>query len=89
METHGSAVVEANELSERDAGAEALFLGLRLMRGVDLQAHQTRFGMDVRSEYAADLSRFREAELIEIEGDLLRLTRSGVLLSNEVFAAFV
>jgi oxygen-independent coproporphyrinogen-3 oxidase len=85
----GSAVVETDVLSARDAGAEALFLGLRLMRGVDLEAHQTQFGTDVRREYAADLSRFREADLIEINGDLLRLTPSGVLLSNEVFAAFV
>jgi oxygen-independent coproporphyrinogen-3 oxidase len=89
LETSGAAVVETNELTARDAGAEALFLGLRLMRGVDLRAHQTRFGTDVRSEYAADLSRFREADLVELDGDLLRLTRSGVLLSNEVFAAFV
>ena len=89
LETRGSAVVETNELSERDAAAEALFLGLRLMRGVDLQAHQTQFGTDVRREYAADLSRFREADLIEMDGDLLRLTPSGVLLSNEVFAAFI
>ncbi|HEV2880281.1 MAG TPA: radical SAM family heme chaperone HemW [Pyrinomonadaceae bacterium] len=89
LETRGAAVVETNELSVRDAGAEALFLGLRLMRGVDLSEHRARFGTDVRSEYAADLSRFQAAELIRIDGDLLRLTRSGVLLSNEVFAAFV
>ncbi|HKP72963.1 MAG TPA: radical SAM family heme chaperone HemW, partial [Pyrinomonadaceae bacterium] len=89
METTGSAIVETNALSERDAGAEALFLGLRLMRGVDLSAHRARFGTDVRREYAADLSRFHEAHLIELDGDLLRLTPSGVLLSNEVFAAFV
>ncbi|HZH91790.1 MAG TPA: radical SAM family heme chaperone HemW [Pyrinomonadaceae bacterium] len=89
MNAHGAAVVETNELSERDAGAEALFLGLRLMRGVDLGEHRARFGTDVRSEYASDLSRFREADLVELDGDLLRLTPSGVLLSNEVFAAFV
>ncbi|HEX8128823.1 MAG TPA: radical SAM family heme chaperone HemW [Pyrinomonadaceae bacterium] len=89
MNERGTAVVETNELSARDAGAEALFLGLRLMRGVDLTEHRKRFGTDVQSEYAADLSRFREAELIELDGDLLRLTRNGVLLSNEVFAAFV
>ncbi|MDQ1591470.1 MAG: hypothetical protein QOG71_2097 [Pyrinomonadaceae bacterium] len=89
IEERGAAVVETNELTARDAGAEALFLGLRLMRGVDLRAHQTRFGTDIRSEYADDLSRFREADLIELDGDLLRLTRHGVLLSNEVFAAFV
>ncbi|HLL14224.1 MAG TPA: radical SAM family heme chaperone HemW [Pyrinomonadaceae bacterium] len=89
VEEGGSAVVETSELSARDAGAEALFLGLRLLRGVDLEAHRAQFGTDVRSEYAADLSRFREADLVELDGDLLRLTRSGVLLSNEVFAAFV
>ncbi|HEY1403819.1 MAG TPA: radical SAM family heme chaperone HemW [Pyrinomonadaceae bacterium] len=89
IEGRGAAVVETNELSARDAGAEALFLGLRLMRGVDLKAHRELFDVDVQSEYAADLSRFQAARLIELDGDLLRLTRSGVLLSNEVFAAFV
>jgi oxygen-independent coproporphyrinogen-3 oxidase len=59
------------------------------MRGVDLREHRAQFGTDVRREYAADLSRFSDAQLIELDGDLLRLTRSGVLLSNEVFAAFV
>jgi oxygen-independent coproporphyrinogen-3 oxidase len=89
IETRGSARVETNKLTARDAGAEALFLGLRLMRGVDLQEHQIQFGTDVRREYADDLSRFSEANLVELDGDLLRLTPSGVLLSNEVFAAFV
>ena len=89
IETRGSARDETNELSTRDAGAEALYLGLRLRRGVDLRAHQTQFGTDVRREYADDLSRFREADLVELSGDHLRLTPSGLLLSNEVFAAFV
>jgi oxygen-independent coproporphyrinogen-3 oxidase len=89
LETRGAAVVETNELSARDAGAEALFLGLRLMRGVDLEAHRELFGADVRREYAADLLRFRDAGLVELEHNNLRLTRDGALLSNEVFAAFV
>jgi oxygen-independent coproporphyrinogen-3 oxidase len=89
MSERGAAVVDRDELTARDAGAEALFLGLRLMRGVDLKAHRELFDVDVRSEYAAELSRFREAHLIELEGELLRLTPAGVLLSNEVFAAFV
>jgi coproporphyrinogen III oxidase-like Fe-S oxidoreductase len=36
-----------------------------------------------------DLEKFREAGLLELDGDCVRLTRSGALLSNEVFAAFV
>jgi oxygen-independent coproporphyrinogen-3 oxidase len=89
IETRGSAIVETNELSLRDAGAEALFLGLRLMRGVDLRAHQAQFNRDVRRDYAVDLARFREAGLVELNDHNLRLTPDGALLSNEVFATFV
>jgi oxygen-independent coproporphyrinogen-3 oxidase len=88
--TSGSAVVERTELDERDASAEALFLGLRLLgRGVNLAEHRARFRRDVREEYSEDLSRFGEAGLIEFDGDIMRLTPSGALLSNEVFSAFV
>ena len=90
IEEKGAAVVSREELDERGAGAEALFLGLRLLsRGVDLAEHRARFHRDVRAEYAADLARFDEAGLIELDGDVLRLTPAGALLSNEVFTAFV
>jgi oxygen-independent coproporphyrinogen-3 oxidase len=90
IEEKGAAVVAREELDERGAGAEALFLGLRLLsKGVDLAEHRARFRRDVRADYAADLARFDEAGLIEIDGDVLRLTPAGALLSNEVFAAFV
>jgi len=90
VEGRGDAVVERTELDARAAGAEALFLGLRLLRrGVDLREHRARFGADVRAEYEDDLRRFNEAGLVELEGDTLRLTPRGALLSNEVFAAFV
>jgi oxygen-independent coproporphyrinogen III oxidase len=90
VEKGGHAVVERTELDERDASAEALFLGLRLLgRGVNLAEHRARFRRDVREEYREDLSRFGEAGLIEFDGDIMRLTPSGALLSNEVFSAFV
>jgi oxygen-independent coproporphyrinogen-3 oxidase len=90
VETTSSAVVERVILNEREASAEALYLGLRLLgRGVDLGEHRARFGADVRAEYRDDLRRFSEAGLVELRGDVLRLTPQGALLSNEVFAAFV
>ncbi|MET0648779.1 MAG: radical SAM family heme chaperone HemW [Pyrinomonadaceae bacterium] len=90
IEEKDNAVVSREELDERGAGAEALFLGLRLLaRGVDLAEHRARFSLDVRADYAADLARFDEAGLIELDGDVLRLTPAGALLSNEVFTAFV
>jgi oxygen-independent coproporphyrinogen III oxidase len=89
IEQHGTARVENLELSRRDVEAEAVFLGLRLLRGINLREHMTRFGVDLRQERAGDLKRLREAGLIELNGDLLKLTRTGALLSNEVFATFV
>ena len=89
VEAGSTPVVETFELSEHDARAEAVFLGLRLLRGLDLREHQSRFGVDLRQERADDLARLREAGLIELTNDQLKLTRTGALLSNEVFAAFV
>ena len=90
VEAGESAVAESVELDAHAAGAEALFLGLRLLgRGVDLMEHRSRYGRDVREQYREDLNRFREAGLVELDGEVLRLTPRGALLSNEVFAAFV
>jgi oxygen-independent coproporphyrinogen-3 oxidase len=89
IETGGSPVVDEQELSESDVRAEALFLGMRLMRGVDVRRYCESFGVNLHEAHAADLDRFRKAGLLEFDGDLIRLTRTGALLSNEVFAAFV
>lgn len=89
MEDGLTPVVETIELDESATRAEAIFLGLRLMRGVNLNEHRARFGADLRAEYAAELERLSAAGLIEFENDLMKLTASGALLSNEVFSTFV
>ena len=75
-----SPIDKEERLTESDIKAESLFLGLRLMRGVSLE---------LCKEYETDLEKFREAGLVEVDGGLIRLTRNGALLSNEVFSAFV
>jgi oxygen-independent coproporphyrinogen-3 oxidase len=89
IENNGSAVVEQLELNDADLRSEAVFLGMRLMRGVDARAYEASFGIDLRDEHRDDLDRFHQAGLIEFDGDLIRLTRAGALMSNEVFASFV
>lgn len=80
-------ITERTSLDEEDARSESIFLGLRLMRGIDLKNYQARFGTDLRAQYNGELDRLIDAELIEIADDVLRLTTRGALLSNEVFAA--
>lgn len=87
IERGGSPIVERTELSDEDAQSEAIFLGLRLMRGVDLEDYQAQFGVDLREQYNGEIDRLKEARLIEIDREVLRLTSRGALLSNEVFAA--
>ena len=90
MIEHGrAAVVSQSLLTKTDRQAEAVFLGLRMMQGFSFKEHERTFGADLRIKHENDLTRFREAGLIECTGDLLKLTRAGALLSNEVFAAFV
>ena len=89
IESGVSPIVEEQQLSKTDVRAEAVFLGMRLMQGVDLRRYRESFGVDLRDEHGEDLDRFCEAGLVEFDGDLVRLTRTGALLSNEVFAAFV
>jgi len=87
IERGDSPIVDRSDLKDEDARSEAIFLGLRLMRGVDLQEYRAHFGSDLREQYNGELDRLKEAGLIEIDSEVLRLTSRGALLSNEVFAA--
>ncbi len=89
IEAAKSAVVKRTNLSDDDERSESIFLGLRLMCGVDLEDYRLRFGSDLRDLYNEDLNRLRDAGLIEIDDRLMRLTRRGALLSNEVMSTFV
>ncbi len=79
-------IVERTQLSDEDAQSEAIFLGLRLMKGIDLRNYRARFGRDLRAEFNGELDRLSNAGLIEVDSDALKLTSRGALLSNEVFA---
>lgn len=89
IESNLSPVIDTTALDTEDERAERLFLGLRLMRGVDLAEYDLAYDRDPRREHAADLARLADAGLIELCGDTMRLTPAGALMSNEVFAAFV
>ncbi|MEP6705891.1 MAG: radical SAM family heme chaperone HemW [Pyrinomonadaceae bacterium] len=87
IESGQSPVVETIDLSEDDKRAESIFLGMRLLSGISLNDYRRRFGADLRDDHAGDIDRLNEAGLIELDNDLLRLTSTGALMSNEVFAA--
>ena len=89
IECGQSAVMENMSLDDDDKQSESIFLKLRLKGGVDLNEHRLRFGVDVRSRYGKEIDRLLDAGLIEFDGDRMRISRKGLVLANEVFAAFV
>ena len=85
----GQLVVERRALSAREALEEALFMGLRLVRGIDVNTVNARFGIDVWDIYRRHLEQFLEAGVLIYDGRLLRLSRAGMLLANEIMARFL
>jgi oxygen-independent coproporphyrinogen-3 oxidase len=76
-------------VSHQAALEETFFLGLRLSRGVDLARLAVQFGNEPVDIYASTITELVETELLERQGNIIRLTRSGRLLSNEVFERFI
>jgi oxygen-independent coproporphyrinogen-3 oxidase len=68
---------------------EAWFLGLRLRAGVKWQALATEFGHDRLEIFRPIVSDLCALELLTDEQGTVRLTRRGILFSNEVFARFL
>jgi oxygen-independent coproporphyrinogen-3 oxidase len=69
-----------------EAFEEALFLGLRLNEGVDLNHLRDQFGDGMLDDAMPALLEVRDAGLLELGSDRMRLTPHGRLISNEVFS---
>ena len=67
---------------------ECLFLGLRLNRGADLGELATQFG-DLFAPQQVVIEELVQEGLLEREGNCVKLSRRGRLLSNEVFKSFL
>jgi oxygen-independent coproporphyrinogen-3 oxidase len=85
----GQLAVETRPLSPQARFEEALIMGLRLTRGVDLASIESRYQTDVWRTYGSELEPFVDLGLLIYDGAHLRLTRSGMLLANEVMAVFI
>ncbi len=73
-------------LTGRDAMAEALMLGLRLMQGIDLHVFEHRYGQDARQVFPKTISRYLQTGGLEIVGGHLRIPVSAMFVSNEILA---
>lgn len=89
MEERGDAIEERWPIDPSSRMREALYLGLRMTRGVDLSEFESRFGINPSMLFAQPFEELVRDQLVEMCEDHVRLTPRGMLLSNEVFVHFV
>ena len=66
-----------------------MWLGLRLLDGIDRAAHARLHGVDPVATHADEVARLVSEGLVEVTPERLRLTPRGVLFADEVGARFV
>ncbi|HAI09193.1 MAG TPA: coproporphyrinogen III oxidase, partial [Dehalococcoidia bacterium] len=66
-----------------------MFLGLRLLEGMNLAQVSAQVGIDLAQRYESEIQDLTELGLLEQVGPRLRLTKSTHLIANQVFTRFV
>jgi oxygen-independent coproporphyrinogen-3 oxidase len=84
-----AAGIDHRRLPLEERLGDALFTGLRLTAGVNLDEIRAKYGVDVWARYGSELEPFLRSGLLQRDGARLWLTRQGMLLAHEVMATFV
>lgn len=80
---------EQHKVSDTEAMENTMILGLRLLEGVSFGRFQERFGVDILDVYGAQIAELEQRRWLERDDAGVRLTESGLLWGNEVFARFL
>ena len=80
---------EVEVITEEDALAEFMFLGLRLTEGVSFARFRERFGREMKNIYGEQIEELEKDGLLQEDEKGIRLTARGVDISNFVFEKFL
>lgn len=82
-------VEQTTQLTPADLEAEGIFLGLRLMDGINISQFNLNFQVNFIKKYNQQLDKLTKLNLLKIENNNVKLTLTGVLLANEIFIEFL
>ncbi len=85
----GPQPLETDWLSAEQQHEEAWFLGLRMNEGIDVTALEREFGQALVAPALETVRGLLEEGLADFDGETVRLTARGRLISNEVFRQFL
>lgn len=79
---------EVVKLSVKEQMEEFMFLGLRLVDGIEVRKFLELFGVSVYDVYNDELNKLKLEKMIEV-GDTIKLTKRGIDLANYVMSQFL
>ncbi|MGI6705263.1 MAG: radical SAM family heme chaperone HemW [Clostridia bacterium] len=85
----GNAVVTRQKIDRTDEMFETVMLGLRLTKGLDLEAFQRRFHISFLEYYREELEKLQRMNLIQIKDRYISLTSMGMDVQNQVLVSFL
>jgi oxygen-independent coproporphyrinogen III oxidase len=85
----GTATPETTWLTPARQHEEAWFLALRMNEGVNVDALRQEFGPELIAQAMETVARLVDDGLLTADGERVRLTARGRLLSNDVFQEFL
>ena len=88
--TENTNIVTIHEKQQNeDKQKEYMLLGLRKLEGIKISEFKNKFVQNPIYLYRKELEKLVKEELVEIEGDNIKLTNKGLDLANVVFSEFV
>ena len=84
-----SVVIDKYENTIEDEMEEFVFMGLRMVSGIDLLKFKKKFGVDINSIYKEVIEKNIKDGLLVVEENKMFLTAKGMELSNSVMSDFI
>jgi oxygen-independent coproporphyrinogen-3 oxidase len=82
-------VTEQYTIDLQERMSEYMFLGFRLIKGINNSEFKNIFMQDMFDKYHSEFEELLNRKLIEVDENNVRLTGLGLDLANQVFVKFV
>ncbi len=80
---------DITDVSKREAMEEFMFLGLRMIKGIDANNFNKRFGVDIYNIYGKQIDDLTSKGLLKSQDNRIFLDKNAIDISNRVFAEFI
>jgi oxygen-independent coproporphyrinogen-3 oxidase len=82
-------ISEKERLTKEQMVMEALYLGLRTTRGIDLDGFEAKFRMNFAQSFNRTISELEKGDMLRMIDGYCRLTRNGLPLLDSIVSMFI